>query len=195
MRHPRPPIHRRLGASPNPGPAIADPEHFGEIVHLFEVLEPVALLPGQQPDVDEHEDDATQILGTGDAPVLEDRLREQSELLQREIAARPGELRAAQVAARRQPALGELEGCQHEQVAAVLIAAVALPDLGERLLQRGKLAHGAASRGRPCLFTRSATGRADRGSSSASSSTWSSVSTVLISISFFTSSGTSTRSF
>src|ERR1700687_2062611 len=100
MHHTRPPIHRRLGASPNPGPAITGPEHFGEIVPLCKVLEPVALLPGEQPDVDEHEDDATQILGTGDAPVLEDRLREQSKLLQREVAARPGELPAAQVAPR-----------------------------------------------------------------------------------------------
>src|SRR2546426_247632 len=92
--------------------------------------------------------------------------------------------------ARQQPHVDQGE---HEQVAALVIAAVLLPDPLERLLQRGEVAHGRASR-LPGGRGRTSTGRDTRGSSSASSSTSSIVSTGLMSSSFFTSSGTSTTS-
>src|SRR6266567_670848 len=111
----------------------------------------------------------------------------------REIPARPGELSAAQVPARRELALGVLQGRQHEQVAALVIAVVLPPDALERLFERGEVAHGRASVW-PDVRVRTARGRNGCGSSSASSSTSSIVSTGLISSSCFTSSGTSTMS-
>src|SRR5207245_4944767 len=87
-----------------------------------------------------------------------------------------------------------LERRQHEQVAALGVAPLVLPDAGERLLQRGEVAHGRASVG-PEGRARTATGRVGRGSSRASASTSSIVSTGVISSSCFPSSGTSTRAF
>src|SRR5213079_2310890 len=115
--------------------------------------------------------------------------REQPELLSREVPARPSELPAAQVPARRELALRVLEGRQHEQVTALVIAVVLPPDALEGLFERRKVAHGRASVC-PDVRARTATGRKGCGSSTASI-----VSTGLISSSCFTSSGTSTRSF
>src|SRR6266550_4287582 len=192
MRHPPSPVQPRLR---EPGPAIPGPEHLREVVHGVEVLELVALLAGEQADVDQHEHDAPEILRVGDAPVGEDRRGEQAELLQREVAARPCQLPTGEMAARREAALRELESGEHEQVAPLVKAPVALADLRERRFQRREIAHGVASRGSPSALTRNVMGRDVRGSSNASSSTWSSVSTVLISSSFVTSSGTSTSSW
>src|SRR3989449_4858522 len=192
MRHPLPPIQRPLAAL-QAGPAVPDPEHFREIVHPIEILELVARLPREQPHVDQGEHDAPEILGAGDPPEAEHGRRQQAELVEREVAAGPGELSSAQVAARRQLALRVLERREHEQVAALVVAAVLLADPLERFLQRREVAHGRTSR-LPGLRARTSTDRATRGSSSASSSTSSSVSTGLISSSFFTSSGTSTMS-
>src|SRR5213594_866393 len=194
MRHPLHPIRRPLFPRPlHPRPAVPGPEHFREIVHALEVLALVARLARQQPHVDQGEHDVPEVVGAGDSPVVQHGGRQQPELLEREIAAGPGELRPAQVAARRQPPLRILERREHEQVAALVIAAVLLPDPLERLLQRGEVAHGRASR-LPGGRGRTSTGRDTRGSSSASSSTSSIVSTGLMSSSFFTSSGTSTTS-
>src|SRR3989475_5336585 len=192
MRHPLPPIQRPLAAL-QAGPAVPDPEHFREIVHPIEILELVARLPREQPHVDQGEHDAPEILGAGDPPEAEHGRRQQAELVEREVAAGPGELSSAQVAARRQLALRVLERREHEQVAALVVAAVLLADPLERFLQGREIAHGRTSR-LPGLRDRTSTDRATRGSSSASSSTSSSVSTGLISISFFTSSSTSTMS-
>src|SRR6266480_431787 len=59
--------------------------------------------------------------------------------------AHPGELSAAQVPACRELALGVLQGRQHEQVAALVIAVVLPPDALERLFERREVAHGRAS--------------------------------------------------
>src|SRR5437660_2951653 len=192
MRHPLPPIQRPLSAL-QAGPAVLGPEHFREVVHPIEVFDLVAWLSRQEPHVDQREDDVPEILGAGDPPVAQHRGREQPELVEREVAAGPGELRPAQVAARRQLALGVFERREHEQVAALVVAAVLLADSLERFLQGREISHGRTSR-LPGLRGRTSTDRVMRGSSSASSSTSSSVSTGLISISFFTSSGTSTMS-
>src|SRR6267378_5943298 len=192
MRHPLPPIQHPLSAL-QAGPAVLGPEHFREVVHPIEVFDLVAWLSRQEPHVDQREDDVPEILGAGDPPVAQHREREQPELVEREVAAGPGELRPAQVAARRQLALGVLERREHEQLAALVVAAVLLADSLERFLQGREIAHGRTSR-LPGLRGRTSTDRVMRGSSSASSSTSSSVSTGLISISFFTSSGTSTMS-
>src|SRR6266702_8169872 len=192
-RHPpSPDDQRRLR---EPGPAVPGPEHLREVVHGVEVLDAVALLPREEADVDQHAHDADEVLGAGDAPVGEDGRRQQAELLERQVAARPGELRTGEVPPRREAALRELERRQGEQVAALVVAPIARADLRERRVQRREVAHGVASRGSPSALTRTATGRDGRGSSSASSSTWSSVSTGLMSSSFVTSSGTSIRSF
>src|SRR3989449_7644965 len=135
----------------------------------------------------------SQVLGAGDAPVPEHRRRQQPELLPREVPARPGELSAAQMPTRRELALGVLQGRQHEQVAALVIAVVLPSDVLERLFERREVAHGRASVW-PDVRGRTARGRNGCGSSSASSSTSSIVSTGLISSSCFTSSGTSTMS-
>src|SRR2546428_11837337 len=127
MRHPLHPIQRPLFPL-HPGPAVPGPEHFREIVHALEVLPLVARLAREQPDVDQGEYDVPEVVGAGDPPMVEHGGREQPELLQREIAARPRELRPAQMAARRQPPLRILERREHEQVAALVIAAVLLPD-------------------------------------------------------------------
>src|SRR2546429_1715967 len=192
MRHPFPPIRRPLSAL-QAGPAVPGAEHFREVVHPIEVFDLVARLSRQQADVDQGEDDVAEVLGAGDPPVAQHGGREQPELVEREVATGPGELRPAQVAACGQLALGVLERREHEQVAALVVAAVLLADPLERFLQRREVAHGRTSR-LPGLRARTSTDRATRGSSSASSSTSSSVSTGLISSSFFTSSGTSTMS-
>src|SRR2546425_899342 len=192
MRHPLPPIRRPLSAL-QAGPAVPGAEHFREVVHPIEVFDLVARLSRQQADVDQGEDDVAEVLGAGDPPVAQHCGREQPELVEREVATGPGELRPAQVAARGQLALGVLERREYEQIAALLVAAVLLADAVERFLQRREIAHGRTSR-LPGLRGRTSTDRVARGSSSASSSTSSSVSTGLISINFFTSSGTSTMS-
>src|SRR3989441_503023 len=190
MRHPSlgptsPPLHS--------GPAVPSPEHLREVVDALEVLRLVGRLAGEEPDVDQQEHDAPQVLGAPDVPVGEHGGREQPELLQREVAARPRELRAREVTARRELRLRVLERRQHEHVAALVVAAVVPADLRERLGERRELAHGRAPGGWS-VWTGTTTGRDRRASSSASSNTSSSVSTGLISSSFFTSSGTSTRS-
>src|SRR6266850_2350234 len=163
MRHPPSPDPTPLSAL-HPGPRIAGPELLREIVDPLEVLQLVGRLA-----------------------------RQQAELLPREVPARPGELPPAQVPARRQLALGVLQGRQHEQVAALVIAVVLAPDALERLFERREVAHGRASVC-PDVRARTARGRNGCGSSSASSSTSSIVSTGLMSSSCFTSSGTSTMS-
>src|SRR6059058_2432113 len=182
MRHPLPPIQRPLAAL-QAGPAVPDPEHFREIVHPIEILELVARLPREQPHVDQGKHDAPKILRAGDPPETEHGRRQQAELVEREVAAGPGELGSTQVAARR----------QLEQIAALVVAAVLLADPLERFLEGREIAHGRTSR-LPGLRARTSSGRGRRDSSSASSSTSSIVSTGLISSSFFTSSGTSTMS-
>src|SRR6266550_2796967 len=181
MRHPPSPDPTPLSAL-HSGPRIAGPEHLREIVDPLEVLQLVGRLAGEQAHVDQHEHDPSQVLGAGDAPVSEDGGREQPELLSREVPAR------------RELALRVLEGRQHEQVTALVIAVVLPPDALEGLFERRKVAHGRASVC-PDVRARTATGRKGCGSSSASSSTSSIVSTGLISSSCFTSSGTSTMSF
>src|SRR5438094_1870133 len=192
MRHPPSPDPTPLSAL-HAGPRIAGPEHLRKIVDPLEVLQLVGRLAGEQAHVDQREHDPSEVLGAGDAPVPEDGRGQQPELLPREVPARPRELAAAQVAARREPALGVLQGRQHEQVAALVIAVVLAPDALERFFERREVAHGRASVC-PDVRARTATGRNGCGSSSASSSTSSIVSTGLISSSCFTSSGTSTRS-
>src|SRR3989449_54854 len=192
MRHPPSPDPTPLSAL-HAGPWIAGPEHLRKIVDPLEVLQLVGRLAREQAHVDQHEHHPSQVLGRGDAPVPEDGRREQPELLPREVPARPRESAAAQVAARREPALGVLRGRQHEQVAALVIAVVLAPDALERFFERREVAHGRASVC-PDVRARTATGRNGCGSSRASSSTSSIVSTGLISSSCFTSSGTSTMS-
>src|SRR5439155_1282111 len=182
MQHPPSPDPTPLSAL-HAGPRIVGPEHLREIVHPLEVRRLVGRLAREQAHIDQREHDPSQVLGAGDAPVPEHRRRQQPELLPREVPARPGELSAAQVPARRELALGVLQGRQHEQVAALVIAVILPPDVLERLFERREVAHGRTSRGRNGC-----------GSSSASSSTSSIVSTGLISSSCFTSSGTSTMS-
>src|SRR5207244_6876398 len=79
----RPPLHPNPLPALHPGPGVAGPEHVCEIVHTIEVLDLVARLAGEQPDVDEREHDAPEVLGARDAPVPQDGRREQTELLER----------------------------------------------------------------------------------------------------------------
>src|SRR6058998_476522 len=192
MQHPPSPDPTPLSAL-HPGPRIVGPEHLREIVHPLEVRRLVGRLAREQPHIDQREHDPSQVLGAGDAPVPEHRRRQQPELLPREVPARPGELPAAQVPARRELALGVLQRRQHEQVAALVIAAVLPPDALECFFESREVAHGRASVC-PDVRARTATGRSGCGSRRASSSTSSIVSTGLISSSCFTSSGTSTMS-
>src|SRR2546427_6421915 len=192
MQHPPSPDPTPLSAL-HAGPRIAGPEHLREIVNPLEVLRLVGRLAGEQAHVDQREHDPSQVLGAGDAPVPKDGRREQPELLPREVPARPGELPAAQVPARRELALGVLQGRQHEQVAALVIAAVLPPDALECFFESREVAHGRASVC-PDVRARTATGRSGCGSRRARPSTSSIVSTGLISSSCFTSSGASPRS-
>src|SRR6266550_3814908 len=192
MQHPPSPDPTPLSAL-HAGPRIVGPEHLREIVHPLEIRRLVRRLAREQAHIDQREHDPSQVLGAGDAPVPEHRRRQQPELLPRKVPARPGELSAAQVPACRELALGVLQGRQHEQVAALVIAVVLPPDALERLFERREVAHGRASVW-PDVRVRTARGRNGCGSSSASSSTSSIVSTGLISSSCFTSSGTSTMS-
>src|SRR2546426_6568786 len=192
MQHPPSPDPTPLSAL-HAGPRIVGPEHLREIVHPLEIRRLVGRLAREQAHIDQREHDPSQVLGAGDAPVPEHRRRQQPELLPREVPARPGELSAAQMPARREPALGVFQGRQHEQVAALVIAVVLPSDVLERLFERREVAHGRASVW-PDVRGRTARGRNGCGSSSASSSTSSIVSTGLISSSCFTSSGTSTMS-
>src|SRR5256885_14061225 len=83
-------------------------------------------------------------------------------MLQREVAARPRELRAGEVTARRELRLCVLERRQHEHVAALVVAAVVPADLRERLGERRELAHGRAPGGWS-VWTGTTTGRDRRG--------------------------------
>src|SRR2546422_2812297 len=63
MRHPSlgptsPPLHS--------GPAVPGPEHLREVVHALEVLRLVGRLAGEEPDVDQQEHDAPQVLGAAE---------------------------------------------------------------------------------------------------------------------------------
>src|SRR5581483_337801 len=151
----------RLPPALDPGPAVAGLKHLRELVHPMEVLGLVAGLAREQPHVNE-----------------------------REVAAGPGELGPAQVPAGRQLVLGVLERGEHEQVRALVVAAVAAADRRERLLERGEVAHGRASAGPATRTPTPAPGRG-RGSSSACASTSSIVSTGVMTSSRVTSSGTS----
>src|SRR3989442_4417902 len=101
------------------GRAVAGParEHLREIVHAVEILELVRGCARQQPYVDQQEDDAAQILGGRDPPVLQHRRGEQAELLEREVPAGPGQLAAGEVAAGREPAPGILRRPRAPKVA------------------------------------------------------------------------------
>src|SRR6266516_723053 len=153
-----------------PGPAVAGPEHLREVVDLVEVLELVARLAGEQAHVDQREHDAPEVRRGGDPPVREHRRREQPELLEREIAAGPRQLRPRQVPPRGQALLRVLERRQHEQIAALVEAPILLADPLERLLEGREVAHDRTST-RLDRRDRTATGLATRGSSSACSST------------------------
>src|SRR5207247_1279691 len=197
MRHlpccPRP--GRSGSGAPHAGPAIARPESLREVVHPSEILDPVAVLPGEEPHVDEHEDDAAEVLRGRDAPVGEDGRRQEAELFEREIAAGPGELAAGEMAAGGEPSLRVLQRGEDEEIGALVKAPVALLELAERRLERGEGAHGCASGRRLSPDTRArAPAARGVGSRSAWASTSSMVSTGVISSSCFTSSGTSTRS-
>src|SRR5213593_780772 len=201
IRHPLHPVRRTAPRPPpdarlpplQPRPPVADPEHLREVVNVVEVLELIARLAGEQPDVDQREHDAPEVRRGRDPPVPQHRRREQPELLEREIPAGPRELRPRQVAPRGQALLRVLKGRQHEQVAALVVAPILLTDPLERFLEGREVAHGRAST-RLDRRDRTATGLVTRGSSSACSSTWSIVSTGTISRSCFTPSGTSTIS-
>src|SRR2546428_8595948 len=158
----------------------------------MDVLKLVGRRAREQAPVDRVEPHPPQGLGGGDPPGPEEGRREQPDLPPRKGPARPRKLPAAQVAARRELALGVLQGGQHEQVAALVIAVVLAPDALERFFQGREVAHGRASVC-PDVRVRTATGRSGCGSSRGSSSTSSIVSTGLISSSCFTSSGTSPR--
>src|SRR2546425_11227862 len=197
MRHlPYCPLRSGSGA-PHTGPAVAGPESLREIVHSIEVLDPVAVLPGEEAHVDEHEDDAAEVLRGLDAPIGEDGRREEAELLEREIAARPRQLATRQVAARGEPPLRVLQRGEHEQIGALVVAPIALLELAERRFEGREVAHGRAPpsgrRVSPDTRARAPLTRGV-GSSRAMASTSSTVSTGVISSSCFTSSGTSTRS-
>src|SRR2546428_13869582 len=98
----------------------------------MDVLKLVGRRAREQAPVDRVEPHPPQGLGGGDPPGPEEGRREQPELLPRKVPARPRKLPAAQVAARRELALGVLQGGQHEQVAALVIAVVLAPDALER---------------------------------------------------------------
>src|SRR5262245_9192745 len=153
------------------GPAIAGTEGGVEVIHPFEVLDSVARLLGEESGIDQREHDRTEVLGAPHAPVLQHRGREQAELLQSEVATGPGELGPRQVAARGETALRILEGGEHEQIGALVEAAVARPDLLQRVDEGAVIAHGrtpAAIRG---LRAAPRVPRRAAGSSSAASST------------------------
>src|SRR5437667_408342 len=155
MRHPLHPIHRLLSAL-DTGPGVAGPEHLREIVDAIEVLLLVACLARQQTDLDQREDNPSEVLRARDAPVREDGRRQEAELLLGKVAARPRELSAAQVAAGGELPLRVLERRQHEQVPALVVTAVLLADSLEGLFQCGEIAHGRAS---VCPDERGRTGR------------------------------------
>src|SRR5260370_9993185 len=111
-------------AARHAGPAVARAEHLRELVHPLEVLALVARLACQEADVNEREHDAPQVLGARDAPGRQDGRREQPELLEREVATGPGELRARQVASRWQLRLGVLGRGEAEQGSTLLRAPI-----------------------------------------------------------------------
>src|SRR5258708_10181209 len=185
----------RLLRAVEPGPAISGSERLRKVIHRIEVLDFVGLLLRQQADFDQQEHDAPQVVRGADAPEVEHRAGEQSELLQREVAAGPGQLRPREMPPRGEAALGIIEGGQYEEVGALVIAAVAGAHGVECGLQRQLFVH-ARARDWARPRGRGGTGVVATGiaGSSASSRTWSMVSTFLMSINVVTSSGTSTRS-
>src|SRR6266576_4281331 len=192
MRHPFPQLLLR---AVEPGPAISGSEHLRKVIHPIEVGDFIGLLLRQQADLDQEKHDPSQVGRGADAPVVEHGAGEQDELLQREVAAGPRQLRPRQMAARGQAALGVLEGGQDKEIGALVVAAVAQPDGLERGLERELFVHARALVGvRPRGRAGAVVVAAGMTGSSASSSTWSMVSTFMMSIKVVTSSGTSTRS-
>ena len=77
----------------------------------------------------------------GDAPVLEHHAREHAVALQREIAARLGELAAGDVAALGEAGLAEFEGGEDEQVRGLVETRLAQPDAVHYAITKRQFGH------------------------------------------------------
>src|ERR1035437_4132448 len=111
-------------------PGVVAVERVPEVEDVREILSRVGRLAQQQAEVDEREDDVSELRGRGDAPVLEHHPREHSVTLQRQAAARLGQFAARDVTALGEARLAELEGGQHEQIRVLVETRLAPPDGG-----------------------------------------------------------------
>src|SRR5207342_1752059 len=99
-------------------PGIRFVEGRLEIEDVAEIFLAVTGQRDQEADLDQGVDDAAEVLGPREAPVRKDRPGKEPEALACEVTAGPGELRAADVTAHREPRLHVLDARQHEEVAA-----------------------------------------------------------------------------
>src|SRR6476660_2507115 len=136
----------RSGA-PHAGPPVRVAERVGERVHPLEVLDLVARLGDQQPDLDQREHDAAEVLRPGDAPVRQHGLGQQAELIPGEVAAGPGELGAAHVTPDLQTGLQILDGGEHEQEPALVVGSTSRADARENVIGELQLVHAVDSSG------------------------------------------------
>src|SRR6185295_7368234 len=106
----------------------------------LEVALLVARLGDQQSDFDQREDDAAEVVRAGDAPVAQHVGREQAELLPREIAAGPGELRSGHMTPEVQTRLEIFDRREHEEKAALVVWSATRANAREHII--GKLQFG-----------------------------------------------------
>src|SRR4051794_22289433 len=90
---------RRLARRGDPRtPGVIAPERLVEIEDVLEVLARVVGLTQQQAELDEREDDVSNVTGSANAPLLEDEARHDAEALEGEVAAGGRELLSGDVA-------------------------------------------------------------------------------------------------
>jgi hypothetical protein len=121
-----------MGSDARPG--IPCVEGRGEIVYGFEVFDPVALLSHEQTGVDEKEHNAPDVFSALDAPMRQHLSSHQTELLERKIPTRAGQLLPGDMAPHGPLSLTILEGREHKEIRPVLIALIELSDAFEDVL-------------------------------------------------------------
>src|ERR1035437_7773818 len=122
-------------------PGVVAVERVPEVEDVREILSRVGRLAQQQAEVDEREDDVSELRGRGDAPVLEHHPREHSVTLQRQAAARLGQFAARDVTALGEARLAELERGQHEQIRVLVETRLAQPDAVHDTVSKRQFRH------------------------------------------------------
>jgi hypothetical protein len=121
-------------------------EFLVELEDVDEIIASVGRQANEQAEVDECEDNVTELASRSNAPMLEDDGRHHTVALEREVTACLGELATGDVPPLGEAQLRELERCEHEQVCALVKARVARPNAFHDALSKCQLRHVATPR-------------------------------------------------